>query len=203
VCDSINHCEDKSDEASCTYQPLPTLAPVNIKIPTTEKPVKNGMYAPDEKTLSTVDNNNKKNNQNYKNENEDALNQLLRDNLNNNPEGTGDYIQDDDYDAQLLRQQNLILDHLRALEEEKYNDKLQKKKVVFETDKNFLDKFLVPNKDDGDVDNSFPPRLNKKKTTTTLSSKQATKSTFNFHGIKIRVVSLCCLNVFFGFSMFV
>jgi hypothetical protein len=96
--------------------------------------------------------------------------------------GTDDYLQDDVYDADLARQQGSILDHLQALENQKYNEKFNDKKVVFETDKNFLDKFLIPNKNDGDVDNGFPP---KKKTTASQASnkKTSTKAPFKFHGI--------------------
>ena len=120
-------------------------------------------------------------------------------NKNNDPDfltsddaQNADYNQDDTYEQtdELLQKQNLIIEHLKALEDDHYDKKLKNKKVIFETEKNFLDKFLIPLNNNEESSNNYNDNdnvafLSKQRKKTTLAPiyiKKTTKSSFIFHG---------------------
>lgn len=162
VCDSINHCADKSDEANCNK--------------TVEAPPKQAsMYnsKTDEPKVKPVTDND-----------------------------LDDYLQSDDldsvnYESELAKQQSSIIKHLKELEQQKTQEKLNKKKVVYETDKNFLDSFMKPSIDYSD--HSLINTYKKIKSPTPIpATKSSTK--FIFHGIDrccaLSMLVLFLLNVF-------
>lgn len=88
---------------------------------------------------------------------------------------------DDDYDEfKLLKEQSLIVDHLKELENQLFlNEK--KPKVVFETPKGYLDSFMKPNKHL--LSKELLDKKNYTKKNTTTSAKLSTmKAKIFFHG---------------------
>ena len=93
---------------------------------------------------------------------------------------------DDDYDEfKLLKEQSLIVDHLKELENQLFMNK-KMPKVVFETPKGYLDSFMKPNKHL--LSKELLDRKIKMydKKTTTASTKLSTKTAKSFfHGKKL------------------
>jgi hypothetical protein len=165
VCDSIEHCDDKSDELNCTRTDEAVAVAVSastLKQTTTTKRIKQvpkltGKQKPseDDQGLGTDEE------------------ELSKDYAENDAE-------DDDYDLRLLKQQNEIIEHLKQLEAEK--------KVDFKTPKGFLDSFFkseLDNQPKYQSSSTSRSRTTKAKTKTTTSwrtAKSSKKIKINFHG---------------------
>jgi hypothetical protein len=88
---------------------------------------------------------------------------------------------DDDYDEfKLLKEQSLIVDHLKQLEDELFSNR-KKPKIVYETPKGYLDSFMKPNKHLLSQE-LLERKSSTTKKTTTSTKLPNTKAKSNFHG---------------------
>lgn len=185
VCDNIDHCDDKSDELNCPNSPIvvkPKTTTNKAVIINENKPVKSkdepqkSKNKPFKQSDDVFDDLPSKSR--LEDEEASEIDALL--NTKQQLDAASDY--GDELDQlKLIKQQNLIIEHLKELEEADLRQKSQNNKNKY-NNKNYN------NLDDifDDQTDLFDSKINWSKKPATTSTKSTTKTKLKpiFHGIK-------------------